>query len=174
MKEGKSGCGVAHGTQSCLTLCGLIDYSPSGSSVHGISQASILGCVAISSSGESSQPSDQTRVSCISCIGRPFLFPTEPPGKPSCGIKGFSEAHCKGSHEPMSSTFPAESRDSECPAPASPTPWGSETRMVIVSMCTAARDPHELTGWLEKEEGLTQEQSEVLPASHTGAQDQCC
>lgn len=47
---------------------------------------------------------------------------------------------------------------------------GSETRMVIVSMCTAARDPHELAEWLEKEAGLTQEQSEVPPASHTGAQ----
>lgn len=55
----------------------------------------------------------------------------------------------------MSRIFPAESGDSECPAPASPTPGGSKTRMVIVSMCTAGGDPHELVEWLEKEEGLT-------------------
>ena len=34
-------------TQSCLTLCDLMDCSPPGSSVHGILQARILGCVAI-------------------------------------------------------------------------------------------------------------------------------
>ena len=42
--------------QSCLTLCGLIDGSPPGSSVHGIFQARILVCVAISCSRSSSQP----------------------------------------------------------------------------------------------------------------------
>ena len=35
--------------QSCLTLCDPMDYSSSGSSIHGISQARILGWVAISS-----------------------------------------------------------------------------------------------------------------------------
>ena len=35
-------------TQLCLTVCDPIDYSPSGSSVHGISQARILEWVAIS------------------------------------------------------------------------------------------------------------------------------
>ena len=34
--------------QSCLTLCGPMDYIPSGFSVHGISQARILEQVAIS------------------------------------------------------------------------------------------------------------------------------
>ena len=34
--------------QSCPTLCGPMDYSPPGSSVHGILQASILEWVAIS------------------------------------------------------------------------------------------------------------------------------
>ena len=29
-------------TQSCLTLCGPMNYSPTGSSVHGILQARIL------------------------------------------------------------------------------------------------------------------------------------
>ena len=34
--------------QSCLTLCGLLDCSPPGSSVHGILQVRILEWVAIS------------------------------------------------------------------------------------------------------------------------------
>ena len=34
-------------TQSCLTLCDPMDYSPPGSSVHGILQARILEWVAI-------------------------------------------------------------------------------------------------------------------------------
>ena len=42
--------------QSSLTLCDLMDCSPPGSSVHGILQARILEWVAISFSGESSQP----------------------------------------------------------------------------------------------------------------------
>ena len=42
--------------QPCLTLCNPMDRSPPGSSVHGISQARILGWFAISSSGGSSDP----------------------------------------------------------------------------------------------------------------------
>ena len=41
-------------TQSHLTLCDLMDCSPPGSSVHGILQARILECVAISFSKGSS------------------------------------------------------------------------------------------------------------------------
>ena len=52
-------------TQLCLTLCHCVDYSPPGSSVHGILQVRILEWVAISSSRGSSQPEDQTQVSCI-------------------------------------------------------------------------------------------------------------
>ena len=55
-----------------------IDYSPPGSSVHGILQARILEWVAMPSSRGSSWPRDQT---CISCIAAGF-FTTEPPGKP--------------------------------------------------------------------------------------------
>ena len=51
--------------QSCPTLCDPMDYSPPGSSVHGILQARILGWVAISFSRESSRPRDRTHVSCI-------------------------------------------------------------------------------------------------------------
>ena len=50
-------------------LCNTMDCSPPGSSVRGIFQARILEWVAISSSRGSSQPRDQTWVSCVSCIG---------------------------------------------------------------------------------------------------------
>ena len=52
--------------QLCPTLCDPMDCSPSGSSVHGISQARILEWVDISSSRGSSQPRDQTHISYIS------------------------------------------------------------------------------------------------------------
>ena len=48
-------------TQSCLTLCDPMNYSPPGSSVHGILQARILEWVAMLSSRGSSQPRDQTQ-----------------------------------------------------------------------------------------------------------------
>ena len=52
-------------TQSCLPLCDPMDSSLTGSSVHGIFQARVLEWVAISFSRGSSQPRDQTHVSCI-------------------------------------------------------------------------------------------------------------
>ena len=51
--------------QSCPTLCDPMDCSLPGSSVHGIFQAIVLEWIAISFSRGSSQPRDQTRVSCI-------------------------------------------------------------------------------------------------------------
>ena len=45
-------------TRSCLTLCNPVDCSLPGSSVHAISQARILECIAISFSRGSSQPRD--------------------------------------------------------------------------------------------------------------------
>ena len=51
--------------QSRPTLWDPMDYSPSGSSVHEISQARILEWVAIPFSRESFQPRDQTWVSSI-------------------------------------------------------------------------------------------------------------
>ena len=60
------------------TLCDPMDYSPPGSSVHGILLAKILEWVAISFSRGSSPPRDRT--------GSPALqadsLPSEPPGKP--------------------------------------------------------------------------------------------
>ena len=55
-----------------------MDYSPLGSSVHGISHARIFEWVAISFSKGSSWLRDWTHVSCLA--GRFFM--TEPPGKP--------------------------------------------------------------------------------------------
>ena len=73
--------------QSCLTLCDPMDCNLPGSSVHGISQARILECVATSHSRGSSQPRDLT---CIS--SNPHLLhllhrqvdslPLASPGKP--------------------------------------------------------------------------------------------
>ena len=51
-----------------------MDLSPPGSSVHVIFQVRILEWVAISYSRVSSQPRDQTHVSCISCFGRQILY----------------------------------------------------------------------------------------------------
>ena len=58
--------------QSFLTLCGSVDCSLPGSSIHGILQARILEWVAISFSRGSSQPRDQTQVSLIA--GRCFTL----------------------------------------------------------------------------------------------------
>ena len=59
--------------QSCLSLCDPMDYSLPGSSVHGILQAArTLEWIAIPFSRGSSQPRDQTQVSCIA--GRFFTI----------------------------------------------------------------------------------------------------
>ena len=50
---------------SCLTLCDPMDYSPPGSSVHGILQTRILEWVAMPSSRGSFQLRDQAQVSRI-------------------------------------------------------------------------------------------------------------
>ena len=47
------------------TLCDSMDYSPPGSSVHGILQARILEWIAIPFSKGSSHPRDRAWVSCI-------------------------------------------------------------------------------------------------------------
>ena len=64
------GCAAAH-AQLCLTFRDPMDCSPPGSSVHGILQARILECFAISFSRGSSQPRDWTHVS---YIGRQILY----------------------------------------------------------------------------------------------------
>ena len=52
-------------TQSCLTVCDPMNYSPPGSSVRGILQARTLEWVAISFSRGSFWPRDLTQVPCI-------------------------------------------------------------------------------------------------------------
>ena len=64
----------AKSLQLCLTLEDPKNYSPPGSSVHGISQVRTLEWVAMPSSRESSQPRDQTGISYVSCIGRWVLY----------------------------------------------------------------------------------------------------
>ena len=51
------------------------DCSPPGSSVHGIFQARILECIAISFSRGPNRPRDQTCISWISCIDRQDSLP---------------------------------------------------------------------------------------------------
>ena len=58
--------------QLCLTLCDPMDCTLPGSSVHGILQKRILEWIATLSSKGSSQPRDQTLVSCIA--GRFFTI----------------------------------------------------------------------------------------------------
>ena len=58
-------------TQSCLILCNPMYYSPPGYSDHGIFQERILEWGTISYSRGSSQPRDQT---CVSCIDRWILY----------------------------------------------------------------------------------------------------
>ena len=67
-----------HLLQSSPPLCDLMDWSPPGSFVHGIFQATILEWVPISFSRGSSWPRDQTHVSCLASE----FFNVEPPWKP--------------------------------------------------------------------------------------------
>jgi len=64
--------------KSCLTVCNPMDYSPSGSCVHGILQARILERVFISFSRASSQPRGRIHISCIAG----GFFTTKSPEKP--------------------------------------------------------------------------------------------
>ena len=75
--------------QSCLTFCDPMDYSPPGSSIHGIFQAGNLKWVAISFSRASSWPRDWTY---SPCMVRNILYQWAR-GKP-CIILGWT----KGSH----------------------------------------------------------------------------
>ena len=60
--------------QSCPTVWDPLDCTLPVSSVHGISQARMLEGVAISSSRGSARHWGQTRVSCVSSIGRQILY----------------------------------------------------------------------------------------------------
>ena len=68
---------------SRVRLCNPVDCDRSGSSAHGTFQARILEWVAISFSEGSSQPRNQTHVSCCFLHCRRILYPVEPFGKPT-------------------------------------------------------------------------------------------
>ena len=87
-------------------------------SVHGISQAKILEKFAMSSSRGSSQPRDQTLVSCVSCIARRF-FTTVPLGRPRCSFQIRSDQISRSAMS--NSSRPHESQHVRPPYP-SPTP----------------------------------------------------
>ena len=72
---------VISAIQSCLTLCDPIDSLP-GSSVHGIFQARILGCVAIPSSEDLPDPGSKPTSPVSPEFAGCGFFTTEPPGKP--------------------------------------------------------------------------------------------
>ena len=63
-------CSVA---TSCLTLCDPVDCTLPGLCVHGIFQARILEQAATAYPKRSSQPKDQIRISCFSCIAGGFF-----------------------------------------------------------------------------------------------------
>ena len=67
-------CVSAKSLQSCPTLCDPMDYSPPGSSVHGILQARRLEWLARPSSRGSSRPRDGAQVFYVSCTGRGGLY----------------------------------------------------------------------------------------------------
>ena len=64
-KQWKCPSALLSSLQLCLTLCNHMDYSPLGSSVHGILQTRILEWVATPFSRGSPQPRARTWVSCI-------------------------------------------------------------------------------------------------------------
>ena len=68
-------------TQSCLALCDPMDYSPPGSSIHGILQATILEWVSISYSRDLPNPGMEPRSLTSPALADGF-FTTVPPGKP--------------------------------------------------------------------------------------------
>ena len=68
---GKRDCAIVESLRGVWLFCCLVDFSPPGSSVHGILQARILEWAAMPFSRGSSQCRDQT---CISCIGRWILY----------------------------------------------------------------------------------------------------
>ena len=91
----------AKSCQSCLNLCNPMNYSPPGSSVHGILQARILERVSMPSSRGSSWPRDQTRVSCIA--GE--FFTAASPGKPKIYICRYIDMKVKVSHSVVSDSL---------------------------------------------------------------------
>ena len=106
-------------TQSCLTLCNSMDYSLPGSSVHGILQARILGWIALLFTRGSSQPRDQTLISCIA--GR-FLYRLRQQGSPKpcvVAIQSHKRPEVSRFQERFFSSPQFRPRQTSSPSPAS-------------------------------------------------------
>ena len=84
--------------QLCPTLCDPVDYSPPGSSVHGILQPRILEWVAMPSPGDLPD-SEMEPTSPVSPALAGRFFTTEPPGKdnPMQRLLRFSASQCEES-----------------------------------------------------------------------------
>ena len=80
--------------QSCPTVCDLMDYSPPGSSVHGISQTRILERVVIPFSRGSSRP----RIEPSSPALQADSLLSEPSGKPLCQLGAPRDPSSRDSH----------------------------------------------------------------------------
>ena len=87
-----------------------VDCSPSGSFVHGISQARILEWVAVFFSGRSSHPRDQTL---ISCIGRQILYHWVSWEVSSMGICCSVDMSCLTICDPIDCSIPHHLLESE-------------------------------------------------------------
>ena len=104
--------------QSCVTLCDRIDYSPLGSSVHGILQARIPEWIAMSFSRGSSQLRNRTHISCFLQWQADSLS-LVPPGKPKPqGMPG-SPPSGVASHPSRGESTPVWLRTSPQAQPAS-------------------------------------------------------
>ena len=75
---------VSEVTQSCQILCNPVDYSPPGSSVHGILQTRILESgLPFPSPGDHPEPGVEPRSSALQAD----TLTSEPPGKPSSHVQ---------------------------------------------------------------------------------------
>ena len=123
--------------QSCPTLCDPLDCSPPGSSVHGMSQARVLGWVAraLSSRG-CSRPQDgvQSAVSRGVALG-PAVVPPMEPGQRQCTLP-----------RPPVSPAPLPCPQHQTSHDEAPAPWGPS--LVTVAFGAAAWGPWPCSGLL--------------------------
>ena len=88
----------AKSLQSWLIFCNPMDYSPPGSSVHGIFQAIILEWVAMPSSRGSSPPRDRTHLLCLQHLTGGFFTTSATWEALSCSlVEYYSEFFCSKS-----------------------------------------------------------------------------
>ena len=117
----------AKSLQSCPTFCDPMNCSLPGSSVHGISQARLVECVAISSSRGLPNPRIQPEAPKSPALAGRF-FTAEPPGKPQSSL-GYQKLDLKTGQSPW---------DTDGPQPPDPAtgrsgPWA--TLLGLDSLC---------------------------------------